>query len=263
MPEVWNSGSAYELYVGRWSRPVAGAFIEWLDVAPNAAWLDVGCGTGALSEAIAAGAAPSRIEGVDPSSAFLLEAATRLHAPIFSFRVGSASRLPYPDSTFDVVASALVLTFLPDASQGVREMVRVTTPGGTVASYVWDYAGEMQMMKYFWDVAAELFQSARDAHEGLRFELARPEALVALFGDAGLLEVDTTPLEIRTRFADFDDYWQPFLGGQGPAPGYVTTLGKGERDRLRDALEERLPVADDGSIDLLARAWGVKGRRAG
>lgn len=167
--------------------------------------------------------------------------------------------LPHPDSTFDFVVSALVLTFLPDASRGLGEMVRVTRPGGIVASYVWDYAGEMQMMKYFWDVAVELYPSARAVHEGLRFTLAQPEELEALFQGAGLVNVTTAPLEIRTRFLDFDDYWQPFLGGQGPAPGYVASLGEDERERLRRTLQARLPVGDDGSIDLVARAWAVRG----
>ena len=261
MPEVWDSGSAYERYVGRWSRLVAERFIEWLDAPPGASWLDVGCGTGALSAQIAASTAPSRVEGIDPSAAFIEQASTRLTGPIFSFQVGDALELPHPDSTFDLVASALVLTFLPDASRGVGEMVRVTKPGGTVASYVWDYAGKMQMMRYFWDVAVELYPSARAAHEGLRFTLAQPEELAALFEEAGLADVATTPLEIRTRFADFDDYWQPFLGGQGPAPGYVGSLGEDERSRLRLALKERLPTGKDGSIDLIARAWAVRGVR--
>lgn len=259
MHEVWERGSAYERYVGRWSRLVAARFVEWLDVDPRASWLDVGCGTGALSAAIADATAPSRVDGIDPSAAFIEQAVTRLTAPELSFRVGDALQLPYPESSFDVVASALVLTFLPDTSLGVREMVRVTRPGGTVASYVWDYSGEMQMMRYFWDVAAELLPSARGVDEGLRFPLARPEALSALFSQAGLSDVTTTSLEIGTRFVDFDDYWQPFLGGQGAAPGYVASLGEDERDLLRDALHQKLPIANNGSIDLLARAWAVRG----
>lgn len=259
MPEVWESGVAYERYVGRWSRLVAERFIEWLDAAPGASWLDVGCGTGALSAEIAASTGPGRVEGIDPSPGFIDQASRRLTGQVFSFQVGDALQLPHPDSTFDVVASALVLTFLSDASRGVDEMVRVTKPGGTVASYVWDYAGKMQMMRYFWDVAVELDPSARAVHEGLRFTLAQPKELEALFEEAGLVDVVTTPLEIATRFEDFYDYWQPFLGGTGPAPGYVESLAEHERERLREALKERLPIADDGSIDLLARAWAVRG----
>jgi len=259
MPSVWESASAYEAYVGRWSRAVAERFLDWLAIGSNAAWLDVGCGTGALSEAIAGAAEPSRVEGVDPSAAFIEQATARLTDPVFSFQIGDALDLPHPDSTFDVVASALVLTFLSDPARGVREMARVTRPGGTVASYVWDYAGEMQMMRLFWDIASELLPSARAAHEGLRFTLARPEELDALFDDAGLAEVVTAPLEIHTRFADFDDYWQPFLGGVGPAPAYVGSLPEGDRRRLEEALREGLPVAADGSIDLIARAWAVRG----
>ena len=238
---------------------MAKRFLEWLSIPEDAAWLDVGCGTGALAEEIAAAAAPSRVEGVDPSAAFIEQATTRLVEPIFSFQIGDALDLPHPDSTFDVVASALVLTFLPDPNRGVREMARVTCPGGTVASYVWDYAGEMQMMRLFWDIASDLLSSARAVHEGLRFTLARPDELEALFAEAGLKDVVTAPLQIRTRFADFDDYWQPFLGGVGPGPAYVGSLTEEERLRLEEVLRERLPVGVDGSIDLIARAWAVRG----
>lgn len=138
-------------------------------------------------------------------------------------------------------------------------MSRVAKEGGTVASYVWDYAGEMQMMKYFWDVASSLDERAREVHEGLRFPLAQPDELANLFRQTGLSGVVTTPLEIRTNFASFDDYWEPFLGGQGPAPGYVASLSEKDRERLKEALSQSLPIQDDGSVDLLARAWAVKG----
>jgi SAM-dependent methyltransferase len=196
---------------------------------------------------------------MDPSPAFLDQASTRLTSPLFSFRIGDAVHLPHADDTFDVVASALVLTFVPDPLAGVREMVRVAKPQAIVASYVWDYAGEMQMMRRFWDVAVDLLPSARASHEGLRFALARPEELTALFEAAGLSDIETAPLQIDTVFSDFDDYWEPFLGGQGPAPGYVASLDAADRERLRAALKESLPTAEDGSISLVARAWGVKG----
>ena len=260
MPESWDSGDAYERYVGRWSRLVAVRFIEWLNAAPGASWLDVGCGTGALSSEIARSAAPSRVDGIDPSSAFIQQAADGLVGPLVSFQVADALAIPHPDSTFDITASALVLTFVPDPTRAVREMVRVTKPAGTIAAYVWDYAGEMQMMRYFWDVAVDLFPRARDAHEGLRFELADPEELAVLFEAGGLDDILTAPLVIPTRFVDFEDFWQPFLGGQGPAPGFVASLGDGDRELLRDELERRLPIAEDRSIELTARAWAVRGR---
>lgn len=260
MPGVWESGDSYERYVGRWSRLVAKEFVEWLDAAPGGSWLDVGCGTGALSSEVANSAAPSRVDGIDPSPQFIHQAASNLTAPLFSFQVGDALAIPHPDATHDVTASALVLTFLPDPSAGLREMMRVTKPGGIIAAYVWDYAGEMQMMRYFWDVAVELFPSARDAHEGLRFELARPEALTALFEGEGLSNVTTSPLVVPTRFVSFEDYWRPFLGGQGPAPGYVKSLEETDQEYLRETLERRLPISHDGGIELTARAWAVRGR---
>jgi hypothetical protein len=134
-------------------------------------------------------------------------------------------------------------------------MSRVAGDGGTVAAYVWDYAGRMEFMRFFWDAAAELDPNASNLDEGVRFPLCRPDALEALHIRAGLRDVRVTSIEIRTDFVDFDDYWRPFLGGQGPAPAYSMSLDETARGRLRDLLRRRLPVKPDGSISLIARAW--------
>jgi SAM-dependent methyltransferase len=179
--------------------------------------------------------------------------------PRASFVVADAQALDLPGATFDAVASSLVLNFLPDPARGVAEMRRVARPGGVVAGYVWDYAGEMQLMRRFWDAAAELDEAVTELDEGRRMAGCDPAALLALFGGAGLSDVETRAIDVPTVFADFDDYWSPFEGGQGPAPGYCVTLPVERRAALRERLRETLPAAADGSISLTARAWAVRG----
>ena len=260
--EVWAAGDAYEPYVGRWSRLVAREFVAWLGVAGGAAWLDVGCGTGALSQTVLEAADPAAVVAVDPSLGFLANARARLGGPV-RLAAADARRLPVADARVDAAVSGLVLNFVPDPAAAVAEMARVTRPGGRVAAYVWDYAGRMELIRRFWDAAVALDPAAGELDEGRRFGLCRPEPLARLFRDAGLVEVAGRAIEVPTRFRDFDDYWTPFLGGQGPAPGYALALDEGRRAALREALRARLPVAADGSIPLVARAWAVAGTRAG
>lgn len=257
--EVWAVGSAYEPYVGRWSRLVAGEFVAWLRVADGARWLDVGCGTGALSQTVLGTASPAAVVGIDPSAGFVAYARARLADRHARFTVADARRLPVADGRVDAVVSGLVLNFVPDPDQAVREMARVTRPGGQVAAYVWDYAGKMELIRRFWDAAAARDPAAVELDEGRRFGLCRPQPLARLFQDAGLVEVRARPIDVPTRFRDFDDYWTPFLGGQGPAPSYTMALPEPRRAALREALRARLPIAPDGSIPLIARAWAVAG----
>ena len=257
--EVWENAESLERYVGRWSRLVAREFVAWLQVPPGSRWLDVGCGSGALTETALAEAEPESIEGVDTSEAFVAYAASRVTDPRASFAVADAQALDRPDAGYDAVASSLVLNFLPDPARGAAEMRRVVRPGGVVAGYVWDYAGEMQLMRRFWDAAAELDPAAADLDEGRRMAGCNPADLEALFSGAGLEEVETRVIDVPTVFADFDDYWSPFEGGQGPAPGYCVSLPPDRRAALRERLRETLPAAADGSISLVARAWAVRG----
>jgi SAM-dependent methyltransferase len=221
--------------------------------------VDVGCGTGAVVEAILRQAEPSDVVGVDPSAAYIDHARAHIIHPRVRFEVGSASALPLDDATVDAAVSGLVLNFVPDAAQALAEMLRVTRPGGTVGAYVWDYAGQMQLMRQFWDAAAALDPQARELDEGVRFPLCRPEPLQALFTRAGLADVQICPIDVPTRFRDFDDYWTPFLGGQAPAPGYAMSLSEDRRSELREYLRARLPYDADRSISLIARAWAVRG----
>lgn len=256
--DTWERGDPYEQYVGRWSRRVAPRFLQWLGVPPGRRWLDVGCGTGALSAAILDQAGPATLACVEPSGGFL-ETARRHLGPRAILHQGDASSLPLPDATVDVVVSGLMLNFVPEPPAAVAEMRRVTARGGTVAAYVWDYAEGMQLMRAFWDAAVAEDRAAARLDEGARFPLCRPAALTALFESAGLTGVEAISIEVPTPFASFADYWQPFLGGQGPAPAYAMSLDEVARIRLRDRVRERLPAAPDGTIALSARAWAVRG----
>lgn len=257
--EVWASGEAYEQYVGRWSRRVAELFLEWLAVPTGQSWLDVGCGTGALSATIIRRMQPSRVVGLDPSGGFLAHARHQVPDPLAAFEQGDAQALPFVDGEFDAAVSGLVLNFVPAQSRMVAEMRRVVRPAGTVALYVWDYAGQMQLLRRFWDAAAALDPAARDLDEAVRFPMCASAPLTDLFRNAELVAVATHAIDVPTIFRDFDDLWSPFLGGQGPAPGYCMQLTEERRARLRDRLRETLLTQPDGRIALVARAWAVRG----
>jgi SAM-dependent methyltransferase len=257
--DVWAQGASYERYIGRWSRPVAAAFLNWLAIPPGQGWLDVGCGTGALSQRIVESAAPAKLVGIDSSEGFVAHAGAHVADPRAQFRVGDAQALQVGNAEFDAVVSGLVLNFVPDQAKAVAEMRRAARPGATVAVYVWDYAGEMQLIRRFWDAAIALDPAARELDEALRFPLCAPEPLRALFTAADLRDVATQAIDVPTVFKDFDDYWSPFLGGQGPAPGYCMKLPDAARERLRERLRAALAAERDGKIHLIARAWAVRG----
>ena len=193
--DVWASGDAYEPYVGRWSRLIARQFIPWVGVPPEKVWLDVGCGTGALSQVILHNASPRSLVGVDPSDGFVSFARHKVIDPRATFQVGDAQQLPVADGSFDATVAGLVINFIPDQAKAVREMKRATRPGGTVAAYVWDYAGEMQMMRRFWDAAVALDPSAIPLDEGRRFPVCQPGPLARLFELAGLDGVVVRPID--------------------------------------------------------------------
>lgn len=260
--DTWERGNPYEQYVGRWSRRVAPPFLSWLSVPAGRKWLDVGCGTGALCAAILDHCSPSSVVGVEPSEGFLRTAKENLGDRV-ELRQGSATAIPLGDESVDVVVSGLVLNFVPDQRAALLEMARVTGSNGTIAAYVWDYAGKMELMRYFWDAAVELDAEAAQLDEGARFPLCRPGALEALFTGAGLTAVDVVAIDIATLFSGFDDYWQPFLGGQGPAPAYAMSLDESARTRLRERVRARVPTEANGSIRLTARAWAIRARVTG
>ena len=257
--DVWASGDSYEPYIGRWSRLVAQEFISWLAVPQRSQWLDVGFGTGALSLTILNIANPKKVKGIDRSESYVEFLRTRVNRPDAEFEVGNAQSLSFDSKTFDVAVSGLVLNFVPRPHQMISEMSRVVGDGGAVALYVWDYAGRMQMLRHFWNAAVALDPAARDLDEGRRFPICNPHSLMDLFQNAGLSQVQVRPIDISADFKTFDDYWSPFLGGQGPAPGYIMSLNEKRRSQLRERIYNSLPFALDGTIPLVMRAWAVKG----
>jgi ubiquinone/menaquinone biosynthesis C-methylase UbiE len=257
--DSWGKGDPYESYVGRWSRLVAAELLGALGVPPQARWLDVGCGTGALTQTLLEDCDPAQVVGVDPTADFVTTARRRVVDGRAAFALADARDLPVRDDAVDAAVSGLVLNFVPQRTGMLGEMRRVVRPGGTVACYVWDYAGGMELMRYFWDVAVEIDPAAHAQRESARFGFCRPEPLRAMATTAGLADVEVFPIDVPTVFADFDDYWTPFLVAQAPAPSYAQSLDEADRDELRDALRRRLPTADDGSIALTARAWVVRG----
>lgn len=256
--DVWAAGDLYEPYVGRWSRLVAREFLDWLSRPTNEDWLDVACGTGALTQMIIDTTQPRTVTGIDPSAEFVSYAQEQIAGPGVSFKVGDARSLPVDASS--VAVAGLVLNFVPDPSQAAAEMTRAVRAKGVVAAYVWDYAGKMEMMRYFWDAAGSLDPAALDLDEGRRFPICAPEPLLELFEGAGLRSIDVRPIDVPMRFRNFEDYWTPFLRGQGPAPGYAMSLAEDRRNVLRDRIRGQLPVSKDGSIELTARAWAMAGR---
>ena len=260
MADVWASGAAYEPYVGRWSRQVARELLAWLAVAPQSRWLDVGSGTGALSQTILQTASPTQVKGVDRSEGYVDYARQHVVDARVSFEIGDAQALGEPSASYDAAVSGLVLNFVPAPEAMSTEMVRVTRTEGTVAVYVWDYADKMEVMRYFWDAASALDPADNNLDEGVRFPICQPQPLSDLFRGAGLQAVEVRAIDIPTVFKDFDDCWTPFLGGQGAAPAYAMSLSEERRILLREHLRSRLPIEADGSIHLIARAWAVRGR---
>lgn len=259
--DVWASGATYEPYVGRWSRLVARELLTWIAVPPGSRWLDVGCGTGALSHSILEVGSPTAVRGIDPSEGYIAHARQQISDPRARFEIGDARSLRGEAGFYDAVVAGLVLNFVPEPRAAVAEMARVTRPGGVVAAYVWDYAGQMQLMRHFWDAAVALYPEAPDLDEGRRFPICQPDPLARLFQEAKLKDVEVRGIVVPTHFRDFDDYWSPFLGGQGPAPGFAMSLTEGRRSALRERIRAALPIRADGSIHLSARAWAVRGVR--
>ncbi len=258
MNDSWKSGDSYEFYMGRWSKLIAEQFVDWISPKPNLRWLDIGCGSGALSEAVVNKHCPESIIAIDQSESFVLTAQHRLGSKA-SCRVGNAMSLPLDDAAVDIAVSGLVLNFISEPERALEEMRRVTGKDGMVAVYIWDYAGKMEFLNLFWDTAVKLNPGVSDLHEGRRFPDSNAERLIDLFNRVGFSEIEAHPIDIVTHFDDFDDYWKPFLGGQGPAPTYVSKLNDSDRKHLEDALAQSVPVEEDGSIIFSARAWATKG----
>jgi SAM-dependent methyltransferase len=257
--DAWAAGDRYEAYMGRWSRQIAPRFLDWLALPGGLDWLDVGCGTGALSAAVLARCNPRSLLAIDPSEDFVATARGTLSDARAEFQMADAQALPLGGASRDAIVSGLVLNFIPDGTKALAEMKRVARAGGTVACYVWDYpGGGLEFVHVFWEAATALDPTASDLSEGKRFPQCNPDRLVALATSAGLAQVECVPIDVPTAFRDFDDYWRPFTLGAGPAPGYCASLAPEARQRLQVRLHDRLPRGADGSIRLRARAWAMR-----
>jgi SAM-dependent methyltransferase len=244
--DAWSAGEHYERYMGRWSRQIAARYLDWLGAPKDAAWLDLGCGTGALTQTILAQGSPRSIVGIDPSEGFVALARKTTADERARFEVGDAQKIPLPDGSIDVAASALVINFVPDKV-------------GLVSFYVWDYPGAgMGFMRAFWNAALALDPRAMELAEARRFPFCTPEGLTALCSEAGWPVSTVAKIEIETRFASFEDLWQPFTLGAGPAPGYCVSLPEDKRAALKQRLMD--DVGGAGPVSFPARAWAVKAR---
>jgi ubiquinone/menaquinone biosynthesis C-methylase UbiE len=259
MNDAWQNGNAYERFMGRWSNLIAREFLSWLAVPSDGKWLDVGCGTGSLTRLILETNHPQSVVSVDASPEFVDFARQSITHPAVQFRVGLAQSLELESDQFDVVVSGLVLNFVPQPETAVAEMFRVLKPGGTIGIFLWDYADGMEMLRYFWDAAVTLDKNAEALDEGVRFPLCQRGRLESLVDECGLKQIVARPIEVVTYFQDFADYWTPFLGHVGPAPAYVMSLAPENRQKLEERVRSALPIANNGSISLVARAWAVKG----
>lgn len=258
----WNNGDLYDKFMGRWSELMAPKFLEWLNLPPNLTWLDIGCGTGALSREIIRHCKPNTLYCVDPSGELLKSAEQKLSGQ-GKLIEGSSSSIPLENRTCDAVVSGLALNFFPDLGKALSEFKRVLRPGGFAAAYLWDYSGKMEFLRYFWDTAFIIDPGSREIEEGLRFSVSNSAALVKLFSDSGYTDVKSGTLEIETVFKNFDDFWNPFLCGQGPAPAYLKTLSDDSIKKFEIAIRNSLPFRPDGSIALIARANAIQGKHHG
>ena len=256
---MFSMGEGYDVFMGRWSRRLAPLLVQFANVADGDDVLDVGAGTGSLTAAVSAVAPASRVVGIDPSEAFVAVARAHHQGSQLRFAVGDAQHLQFADACFDRTLSLLILNFISDPGKALKEMIRVTRPGGTVAAAVWDYGEGMEMLRVFWDEATALAPAA-GAKDESHMPLCRRGELATLWRTHHLLDVSEKPLTIETRFSSFEDYWSPFLQRQGPAGAYAATLPEREREQLMLNLRQRL-LGDgpDRSITLRARAWAVRG----
>jgi SAM-dependent methyltransferase len=248
---------AYDRHVGRYAPQLAEALIDFAALEPGSHALDVGCGPGALTAALAHRLGPERVAAVEPSEPFA--AACRARVPGAEVLVAAAESLPFADDSFDAALSQLVVNFMRDAEAGVREMARVTRPGGVVASCVWDYAGEMTLLRAFWDAAQQIAPGcAAAADEGVVMPWCREGELDVLWRRVGLREVRFGSLVVHAAYGDFDELWEPFPSGIAPSGAFAAALDEESRAQLRAAYQRRLGAGDE-PFELSARAWAVAG----
>jgi SAM-dependent methyltransferase len=247
---------AYDRHIGRYGPELARALMAMAGVRPGGHALDVGCGPGALTTELVALLGEELVTAVDPSVPFA-DACRRRH-PGVRVEVAAAEALPFEDAAFDHALCQLVLNFMTDPPAGVGEMRRVTRPGGTVAAAVWDYAGEMTLLRRFWDAAVMLDPGAEKLDEGVRMPFCMPRELGELLSRAGLAEVDVRPAVVSAGYDGFEDLWRPLESGVGPSGAYAAGLPQEPREALKEELRRRLGAGSE-PFRLTARAWIATG----
>jgi len=254
---TFDDSAAYERAMGRWSRAVAPVFLRWLVPPANARWLDVGCGTGILAHTLLELCSPASVVGIDPSVQQIAQASRGPAAGRASFEVGDACALPFPDGSFDVVASALALNFVPDQPRGLAEMRRVARPGGVVATYLWDFAEELspsgplrRAMRRFGLQVPPIPGTAE----------SRQEAIRALFQGAGFERIETRVIDVCLAYEDFEDFWTAQTPGYAPTTKIIASMTESDRTRLKRAVREQMPAAPEGVVEYFARANAIKAR---
>jgi SAM-dependent methyltransferase len=259
---MFDHAEAFQQYMGRWSRLLAPLLVDFADVRDEGLSLDLGSGTGVLAFSLAEMRPRCEVLGIDPSKEYVEFSAGRNPFPDrVKFEVGDAQQMRFQDATFQSSLSLLVFNFIPDSTKALREVIRVTKPGGVISAAVWDYGDGMQMLRLLWDAAAAVDPRARLLKES-HMPLCRQGELRQLWTEGGLQDVREQPLEIEPRFQSFADYWDPFLLGQGSAGAYVRSIDDERKTALRDELRARLHLSsDDLPFSLPARAWAVRGIR--
>lgn len=257
-----NDGAAYERFIGRWSRRVADRIVETVTMPGDGPLLDVGCGTGSATAALAAHYPGRAVVGVDVAEPYLTFARARVDQAGVKFHQMDALALDFPDATFDAAVALIALNFISDPPLAARQMARVVRPGGTIVVAAWDFRGGLVYQRLLWDTAAGIDPIAATTRDKIFANpLAKPDGMVELLRAAGLTKVERRSETVRMDFANFDDYWQPLLGGQGPVGSYVAALEPDLRDRVSEAVRKAYLSGDvDGPRSLTATAWVVTAR---
>ncbi|MET0663771.1 MAG: methyltransferase domain-containing protein [Ilumatobacteraceae bacterium] len=250
-----TSGDEYDRFMGRYSRPLARTFVDFVGITEGQTVLDVGCGPGALTGELVDRLGAAAVSACDPSEPFVADCALR--HPGVDVRLGRAEDIPFGDDTFDVALAQLVLHFVSDPAHAAREFRRVLRPGGLAGACVWDFNEGMQMLRAFWDAALTIDPNAEDEARTMRFGGAGE--IAELLAEAGFTDVVETTLSVSSTYADFDELWAGVLLGIGPAGSYCVSLTDADRARLRAALVERLG-APSGTFSLSASARAASGR---
>lgn len=256
--ERWDDTDGYEMYVGRWSKLISASFIDWLNPTSKLRWLEIGCGTGALTKTINEKCQPAYLLAVDKSDSYLKAARENVGSGNISFLSADLSSHPLSEE-FDHITSGLVLNFIPQVQEMLKGLMNNLKNGGQMSSFVWDYGGHYQPMRHFWEAAKEVAKGVEKYDAGIKFDLCKKENLTQLFKTIGLTDVQFTAIEHIATFRDFDDYWLPIASAQGSVTEFISTLTDAQKSDLKAIIKQRLPIAFNGEIKLIISALAVKG----